>query len=177
MPGLLCAGASRACACGPRSARDAGPGLEFKQVEGEQHGLSLDRPVVTQPVKNRDAVLAADHDLAVDQTRAAGERGDRGRDRRVAPRPVEAVAGQQADAGGVAPCHQPKAVELDLVQPAGTVGRLLGGRWQAGSMKPGGVRRVRDNMRKPNNRPTSASRIRARGDASEWVFSRPPPAS
>jgi hypothetical protein len=95
----------------------------------------------------------------------------------IAPRPVEAVAGQQADAGGVAPCHQPKAVELDLVQPAGTVGRLLGGRWQAGSMKPGGVRRVRDNMRKPNNRPTSASRIRARGDASEWVFSRPPPAS
>ena len=35
--------------------------VEFKQVEGEQHGLSFDRPVVTQPVKNRDAVLAADH--------------------------------------------------------------------------------------------------------------------
>ena len=36
---------------------------------------------------------------------------------RIALRPVVAPAGDQPDAHGIAPCHEPEAVVLDLVQP------------------------------------------------------------
>jgi hypothetical protein len=41
--------------------------IKFEQVEGEQHGLDFDRPPVTQPIEYRNAILSADHDLAVEQ--------------------------------------------------------------------------------------------------------------
>jgi hypothetical protein len=47
-------------------------------------------------------------------------------------RPTACVAGQQPDASGVAPDHHAKAVVLDLVNPAGTARRVLGGGWKAG---------------------------------------------
>jgi len=39
---------------------------EFKQVEGEQYGLGLRLAAIAQPVEYRDAIIAADHDFAID---------------------------------------------------------------------------------------------------------------
>jgi hypothetical protein len=50
--------------------------------------------------------------------------------------------------GGVAADHQPEAVVLDLVNPAGPIGGRSAGDGRQGSMKPaGGGRRERSNMR------------------------------
>jgi len=57
---------------------------EFEQIECEQHGLGLGLAAVAQAVEYRDAILTADHDLAVDQARPARERDDRGGNRRIA---------------------------------------------------------------------------------------------
>jgi hypothetical protein len=51
---------------------------------------------------------------------------------RILARPVVAAAGQQPDAHGVAPGHEPIAVVLDLVNPVGARGRTVGRRWEAG---------------------------------------------
>ena len=51
---------------------------------------------------------------------------------RVAVRPVVAPAGDQPDAHGIAPGHQPVAVVLDLVNPVGAGRGLVGGGWEAG---------------------------------------------
>jgi hypothetical protein len=56
-------------------------------------------------------------------------------DEREAAGPVVAVAGEQADAGGVAAGHEAVAVVLDLVQPAGACGRALG--WSRSIGTPG----------------------------------------
>jgi hypothetical protein len=47
------------------------------------------------------------------------------------------VAGEQPDAGAVAPRHQPEVVMLDLVQPRVAAGRLFGLRWEAGRNEAG----------------------------------------
>ena len=51
--------------------------------------------------------------------------------KRVALRPVVAPAGDQPDAHGIAPCHEPEAVVLDLVNPVRAGRGLVGGRWEA----------------------------------------------
>jgi hypothetical protein len=50
----------------------------------------------------------------------------------IALRPVVAPAGDQADAHGVAPGHQPETVVLDLVNPVGAGRGLAGWGWEAG---------------------------------------------
>jgi hypothetical protein len=65
---------------------------------------------------------------------------------REASPPVDAIAGEQPHAGGVAPRHQAETVVLDLVQPAGPVGGRLAGDGRQGGMKPEGGRRVRNNI-------------------------------
>jgi len=59
----------------------------------------------------------------VDEERAYPERAGGLGDQRETLRPVDAVAGEKPDAGGGAPYHHAKAVELDLVDPVGA------GRW------------------------------------------------
>ena len=68
----------------------------------------------------KDAVVVAADGLAVDQAGPHIEPAHRIEDQRVARRPVVAVAGEQADADGVAPRHQAEAVVLDLVNQAET---------------------------------------------------------
>ena len=52
-------------------------------------------------------------------------------DERITGRPVVPIAGDQPDAHGVAPGHEPIAVMLDLVNPVGAGRGLVGGGWQA----------------------------------------------
>jgi hypothetical protein len=40
---------------------------KLKQIENKKHGLGLRSAAVTQAVEDRDAFLAADHHLAIDQ--------------------------------------------------------------------------------------------------------------
>src|SRR5262245_43785236 len=47
-------------------------------------------------------------------------------------RPVDAVAGEKPDAGGVSAHHQAIAVMLDFVNPVGPGRRLVGSGWEAG---------------------------------------------
>jgi hypothetical protein len=51
---------------------------------------------------------------------------------READRPVVTPAGDQPDANGIAPGHQPVAVVLDLVNPVGAGRGLVGGGRKAG---------------------------------------------
>src|SRR5262249_61117030 len=98
---------------------------------------------------------------AVDQERARHERASGLGDQREAVRPVEAVAGQQPDAGDIAADHQAEAVVLDLVNPAGTARGVLGGGWEAWTNEAG-RRSVGTQHAKVDRRPARASRIRAR---------------
>ena len=54
---------------------------------------------------------------------------------RVPGGPVVALAGDEPDAHGVPPGHEPEAVALDLVGPVGAGGRLVGWGRQTGFMK------------------------------------------
>ena len=40
--------------------------VEFEEIEGEQHSLGLDLAAIAQAIEYRDAILAADHNLAVE---------------------------------------------------------------------------------------------------------------
>jgi hypothetical protein len=77
--------------------------------------------------KYRHAVVVTAHRLAVDQAGAHAQRRHRLDDQREPRRPVVPVARQQPHAGGTAARHQPVAVMLDLVNPARTARRVLGG--------------------------------------------------
>jgi hypothetical protein len=53
-------------------------------------------------------------------------------------RPIlQTVSGEQANANRIAAGHQPIAVVLNLVDPIGSGGRLVGGGWKAGFDKTG----------------------------------------
>ena len=60
------------------------------------------------------------------------QRGDGSRDRRIARGPIIAAAREQSHASDIAPCHQPKPVVLDLmnpVRPGGGLRRWAGQAW------------------------------------------------
>src|SRR5215831_12548878 len=59
------------------------------------------------------------------------------------------VAGEELDPGRVAPSHQSISVVLDLVDPAGSVGRLFGGRGKAGFDEAGTRQHGAINSRGP----------------------------
>jgi hypothetical protein len=87
-----------------------------------------------QLVKARHPVLVAAHRLAVDQTAAHLQFVHGPDDERVAGCPVMPVLGQQPDADrqGIASCHQPITIVLDLMHPVRPGWRSLARRWQAG---------------------------------------------
>ena len=61
--------------------------------------------------------------------------------------PVVAPPGQQPNAHGIAPGHEPVAVVLDFVNPVQPAGGLSAGDGRLGSMKPaGGFGRTRYSM-------------------------------
>jgi hypothetical protein len=105
--------------------------VELQQVEGIQERLGLLSRAIAQPVEHRETVLVHDHDLSIDDAALARERHQRGRDRRIALRPHEAVAGDQVHAAVILPRLQAVAVMLDLVNPSGAGRRLLGQRREA----------------------------------------------
>jgi hypothetical protein len=75
------------------------------------------------------------HRLAVDQKRPRPQRSRRLRYHRKPAGPVVPVAGEKPHAGGVAPHHHAKAVELDFVDPAGAGRWAISERWEAGLNK------------------------------------------
>ena len=73
-----------------------------------------------------EPVFVAAHDLAVDEARPHLEVVHGLDYEREAVRPVIAAPGDEPDAHGIAPGHQPVAVVLDFVQPAGAGRRAVG---------------------------------------------------
>jgi hypothetical protein len=71
------------------------------QIKSEQHGFRLGLAAVAQPVEYGNAILAADHHLAIDQAGAAGERGDGGSYGRIAVGPIDPAAGQEPHTSGI----------------------------------------------------------------------------
>jgi hypothetical protein len=70
--------------------------IELEQIENVQQRFP---PPVAQPVEHRDAVLAADDDLAVEQARSAAQIVHGYSDGGISARPIEAVARDQPHAG------------------------------------------------------------------------------
>jgi hypothetical protein len=91
---------------------------KLKQIESEEHGLGLRLAAVAQAVEHGNAILAADHHLAIDQAGAAGERGNGGSYGRIAVSPIDSTAGQEPHASSIAARQQSEAVQLYLVNPS-----------------------------------------------------------
>jgi hypothetical protein len=120
---------------------------KLKQIENKKHGLGLRSAAVMRALEDRDAFLAADHHLAIDQAGAAGERGDSGSYDRIAVGPIDPAAGQEPHTSGITARQQAEAVQLYLVNPS----RLGWGLWRRagrqGSMKPFGRGTLSKNIR------------------------------
>jgi hypothetical protein len=87
-----------------------------QQVERVEEGLRL-FPPAAQHVEPGQAALVATHHFAVDQAGADLEMVHGFHHEREAGGPVVTAPGQQPDAHGIAPGHQPVAVVLDFVNP------------------------------------------------------------
>jgi hypothetical protein len=105
--------------------------IKMKKIEyvvDEAFSLSLlERRL--QRRKTGSPVFIFDDNLAVNQRRARGKLGNRGRDVREFFGPVETLAGEQTHLAAVEPGLHAVAVVLDLVRPAGAArrGRMQGG--------------------------------------------------
>jgi hypothetical protein len=123
--------------------------VELEQVERSHERIRAAAAPGAPPIERGEAIAVVDHHLAVDQERGRRETSRRGTDRWIARRPVVAVARPGAHAVAVPAHQQPKAVVLDLVEPAGADRgnlhrrRLAGpdeaGRSEAGLRHPGGL--------------------------------------
>ena len=92
----------------------------------------LTRRLEPQPLEHRESVLVAGDCFAINQAGSRLEPVHGLDDERVARCPVVPVAGEQPDAGDVAPDHHAESVVLDLVNPTGAGRRAIGAGWQAG---------------------------------------------
>jgi hypothetical protein len=99
-------------------------------------------------VEYGNAVVTADHHLAVNQAGSTRQSGYRLRDRGEAARPIDPAAGQEPYTGSsIPPRQQPEAVQLYFIQPS-PLGGLGAGLGRQGSMNPlGRGRALRQNMR------------------------------
>src|SRR5919198_3945870 len=88
--------------------------------------------------KTGNSVFIFDDNLAVDQRRARGKLGNRGRAVRKFFSPVETLAGEQTHLAAVEPGLHAVAGELDLLRPAGAARR---GRMQGGERRRHEIRR------------------------------------
>jgi hypothetical protein len=88
-----------------------------------------------QELERSHSLLVTAHHLAVDQAGAHLEVVHSLNHERVALRPVVAHAGDEPDAHGVAPGHEPKPIVLDLVNPVEAGRGLSAGDGRHGSMK------------------------------------------
>ena len=104
---------------------------QLQQVEGVQHGLG-DRAAAVQSVKDRHAIRAAHHCLAVERKRPGAQQGRGDGDRWVAGAPVVAPSGEQAHLVADAADLQAISVVLDLVHPARSRGHSVGAGGDAG---------------------------------------------
>jgi len=97
-----------------------------KEVEGEvdQIGRAPFRQCILQGGEARDAVGPMNRDLAVQISGLDGQRCQRRGDGPEAGRPIQAGVGQQADLAALDPGGGAVAVELDLMKPGITVGRV-----------------------------------------------------
>ena len=101
--------------------------IEVEEIEQEKHqsiAVAAVRCILDQAERG-GAIGTNAAQLAVEIGLPRRQRFDRGRDRRVFTRPVEAGAGQQPDRTAFEPRMHPVAVELEFVQPLGPVWRLI----------------------------------------------------
>ena len=105
--------------------------VQLQQVEGVQECFGL-VPPVTEQLEGSQPPFVTAHDFPVDQARPHLEVVHRLDHQWIALRPVIAPAGDQPDAHGVAPVHEPEAIVLDLVNPVGA-GRGLVARPRRGA--------------------------------------------
>ena len=87
-------------------------------------------------IEDGEAVVVAGDRLTVDQAGAPRQGRDSRDDQRKALGEVVAVAGDKPDTGSVAPCHEPEAIVLDLVNPVGPARRHFGRGRRQGSINP-----------------------------------------
>jgi hypothetical protein len=90
---------------------------------------------VTEWLEGSHALLVTTHHLPVDQTGPHLEVVHGLDHEREARSPVVPPAGDEPNAHGVAPGHEPIAVMLDLVNPVGAARRLVGWGWETGFNK------------------------------------------
>ena len=109
---------------------------QVEQVINERVGLAAVKGVL-QRAEVGQAIGAGHDDFAVEPRVLHGQGGHRAGQRGHARRPVEAVAGEELHAAGVDARQQAVAVELQLPQPVGGVGRRIAG--QRGELGGDGV--------------------------------------
>src|SRR5262249_39151853 len=105
--------------------------VELEQVERKQEDTGIRAPI-PETIKRRQPVVTTGDCLPVNQEGTHPQRAGSLGDQRVPVGPVVPVAGEQPDAGDVAPDHHAESVVLDLVNPAGAGWRAVGAGWQAG---------------------------------------------
>jgi hypothetical protein len=90
--------------------------VQLKQVEGVEERSRL-VPPVPEHLEGGRTLLVAAHNFAVEQAGPHFEVVHGLDHQRETGRPIVAPAGDQPDAAGVAPGHQPVAIVLDLMNP------------------------------------------------------------
>src|SRR5262245_7521673 len=90
-------------------------------------------------IKRDNAVVIAGDSLAIDDTGARAQAGQRLDDQREAVSEVVAWTTIKPHSRAVLPGNYPKAIVLDLVQPLAAGGQLIGFGWEARCDEPGRV--------------------------------------
>jgi hypothetical protein len=105
--------------------------VQLQKIEGIEVRLILYSAAPPQQIKDGKALLIANDNLAIDQARPDIKRLDRRHDSREQFAPIVAIAGKEVETPVGAPSHHPISIVLDLMNPAGAGGRLVGRRWLA----------------------------------------------
>ena len=109
--------------------------IERHEIECVQKHACVIAPI-TNAVEDGEPLVITGDRFTVDQKRFRFDRIGRFQHKRKPSRPVETVARDDTDTRRVAADHHAEAVVLNLMQPAGTGGRLHGPGWQTG-LDPG----------------------------------------
>src|SRR6266581_3035906 len=110
--------------------------VQFDQVKGVEE-YAFVSALVTDEIERGNAVVIAGDSFAIDDAGARAQAGQRLDDQREATGEVIAGVAIEPHSWAVLPGNDSEAVVLDLVQPTGARGRLLGWAGQAGLAEGG----------------------------------------